>query len=299
MKKLGIWISILLMLAMSVPVKASAAQAQEVRIPVTVLAEGAAPDAVYTVELIPQTEGCPMPEGSANDVYRMNLHGGSGTIRIPCDTLGVFDYLIRQVPGSAENCDYDDSIYRLRLFVTAAEDGSTVTTALIYGQEETKEPSALFRNYWAKPVYVAFTALKTMDGKTPEDGAFTFRLLSETGEVLYEVENQGRNIVFPALTFDRVGTYRYFLKEVAGTDGKILYDRTVYTITVDVTLDGDYRAAITYERNGKPYSGIPTFRNYTDTGLPKTGDTIGSAFTVMILSAVGLAALFVFRRRKQ
>lgn len=302
MKKLGIWITVLLILMTAMPMKAFAAEPSEAFIPVTVLAEGSQqdPEAMYTIELIPLTPGCPMPQGSEGGRYRMPVIGGEETfIRIPCDTLGVYDYTIRQVPGEEPDCSYDGSSYRLRLFVTAAEDGSTVVSGLIYGQEGTKVPAVLFRNHWVEPVYVRLSALKAMDGKTPEDGQFLFRLIGEDGEILFETKNLGRYVTFPELRFDREGTYRYFLKEVAGKDKKILYDRTVYTVTVEVTKDTDYHARVTYERNGKPWSGTPVFRNYTDTGSPKTGDEIGRYVWLLGLSGTALAALFVYRRRKQ
>lgn len=303
MKKLGIWSCVLLILVFSiVPVAALAAQAQVVTIPVRVQAEGSEADrqAEYTVELIPRTTGCPMPEDCDGSIYRLTLKGGeTGSIRIPCDTLGVYKYTIRQVPGTDPDCTYDEREYTLQLFVTAQEDGTVSASAQISLQEGEKEPQVLFHNHWADPVYLSFSARKTLDGNTPEDGAFTFRLLSEDGEVVYEVKNDGRRVTFPELRFDREGTYRFFLKEVARQGTKILYDRSVYTITVTVTKDVDYQAQVTYERNGKPWYGTPSFANYTDTGSPKTGDGIGIWFSALGLSAAALAALLVLRRRKQ
>ena len=303
MKKLGIWLCVLLMLVFGmVPVNAFAAESETVSIPVRVLLEGSEPDrkAEYAVELIAQTPGCPMPEGSVGGVYRLTLKGEStGSIRIPCDTQGVFDYSIQQVPGTDPDSTYDEQVYRLRLYVTVQENGSLSASALLYGQDGQKQTEVLFRNRWADPVYLSFSARKTMDGETPKDGAFTFRLLSEDGDVIHEVKNDGRRVTFPSLRFDREGTFRFFLKEVAGKNKKILYDRAVYTITVTVTKDTDYHARVTYERNGKPWSGTPSFANYTDTGSPKTGDTIGIYVTGLGISAAARAALFVFRRRKQ
>lgn len=302
MKKLGIWSCILLVLfAAAVPGHAFAAEREQISIPVRVLTEGSEPDrnGVYTVELLAQTPGSPMPEGSTAGVYRLSLKGGStGHIVIPCDVLGVFDYRIRQVPGTDSDCIYDEQTYRLRLYVTEREDGSLSASAMLYDREEEKQTEILFCNHWADPVYLTLSARKTMDGSTPKDGAFTFRLLSEDGKVLHEVKNKGRRVTFPALRFDREGTYRFFLKEVAGRNRKILYDRSVYTITVTVTKDTDYRTQVTYERNGKSWSGTPSFANYTDTGSPKTGDAIGIYITVLGLSTLALAVL-LFRRKRR
>lgn len=301
MKKLGIGLWTLLVLTFCVlPVHALAANVEEVRIPVRVLEEGSAPDREvrYIVELKAKTPGAPMPDTEA--VFHLALGAGeTGYIPIPVQTLGVFDYTVCQLPGTDPDCSYDGTEYRLRLFVTLAEDGSKEATALLFGQEDTKEAAVLFRNYWAAPAYVSLSAWKTLDGNTPADGAFSFRLLAEDGEVVYERENDGRRVRFPALRFDREGTFRFFLKEVAGEDKTILYDRAVYTITVTVTKDADYRAEVSYERNGKSWPGTPSFANYTDTGSPKTGDAIGIWLAVLVLSAGALTSLWVFRRKQQ
>lgn len=297
MKKLGIWSWVLLVLVFGIlPVNALGTETETVAIPVQVLPEGEE----YTVVLEAETAGAPMPEGSDGKSFRLLLKGGeTGEFLIPCDRMGVFDYCIRELPGEDPGCTYDSREYRLRLYVTAGEDGRACASALLYGQEGRKEPAVLFRNRWAEPVYVTIRALKTLDGNTPEDGAFTFRLLAENGEVLFEEENKGRRVTFPALRFDAEGTYRFFLKEKAGKDDEILYDRAVYTIQVEVTKDTDYRAQVTYLRNGKPYSGTPAFANYTDTGSPKTGDDIGIYAAVLVLSAGALGSLLAFRRKKR
>lgn len=302
MKKRGIWWCILLMLTLGVlPGKAFAEEVQTVDIPVRILVEGAVPgrETDYTVELRAKTHGAPMPDNCVDETWQMTLKaGGTGYICIPCDRLGVFDYTIRQIPGTAEDCTYDTVQYRLRVMVTMKEDGEKTAAALLFGQEDEKVMLAAFRNRWAQPDYLTISAWKTMDGNTPEDGAFRFRLLSEDGEVVYEVKNDGRRVRFPELRFDREGTFRYFLKEVAGGNRKVLYDRSVYTITVTVTRDTDYHADAVYERNGKPWSGTPSFANYTDTGSPKTGDTIVVWFGLLGASAAAMAVLLWCRKKQ-
>ena len=299
MKKAGIWLCILLIGAV-LPLTARGAVLQEVTIPVTVVAEGSGTDpaAVYVVELIPQTPGCPMPEGSEAGRYAMELASGETRyICIPCASLGVYDYILRQRQGNITDCIYDPQTYRLRLILTSGENGMPEAAALIYGEEGSKQLSVLFRNRWREPVAVNLKALKTLDGETPEDGRFSFRLLNGDGTLVEEKKNTGRNVSFSTMYFDREGTYTFFLKETTGTEGKIQYDRTVYTVTVEVTADPEYRAAVTYLRNGKPYSGTPVFANYTDTGSPKTGDTIGRWIAVLAVSSAGLAMLLKKRRQ--
>ena len=303
MKKLGIWSMILLVLVFgTMPVPVLAAERTEVSIPVRIMAVGTEPDqtAEYTLELVPQTPGCPMPENWEGDAYRMNLRSGrTENLCIPCDTLGVFDYVLRQIPGTDPDCTYDRREYRIRLYATAAEDGSISTAAMLYGQDAGKETTALFRNHWAAPAYVTISARKTLDGATPEDGAFTFRLTSEDGGLQYEEKNLGRRVVFPALRFDTEGTFRFLLEEVEGSEKGILYDTTKYTIVIDVVRDGDYHANVHYACGDKPWSGFLYFRNYTDTGSPKTGDTIGTWLGLLGFSAVALGVLLAAHRKRQ
>ena len=236
-----------------------------------------------------------MPEGSEAGKCAMELTSGETKyICLPCTCVGVYDYILRQRQRDAPDCVYDSQTYRLRLILTSGEDEAPEAAALIYGQEGSKQPEVLFRNRWPDQVAVNLKAQKTLDGETPADGRFSFRLLKEDGSLVEEQKNTGRNIAFSTLYFEREGTYTFFLKEVTGTEGKIQYDRTVYTVTVEIK---DGQAQITYLRNGKPYTGTPAFANYTDTGSPKTGDTVGSWTAVLAVSTAGLAMLLKKRRQ--
>ncbi len=298
MKKWGIWLSLLAVLLAGLPVQTRAADTGEILIPVSVLSEGYQPDpdAIYTVELAAQTEGAPMPEGSAGDRCRLEMKNGSTVLKFRCEMLGVFDYTVRQIPGSAPECTYDDEVFRLRLFVTKTETGDMAVSAVVYGQDESKAANILFRNYWAKPVWVTLTAAKLLDGGTPEDDAFTFQLLTWGGQEL-RAKNQGRRVEFPELRFDAEGTYWYELKEKAGKEEGIFYDTSVYSILIHVTKDRDYHAEVEIRRNDEPYEGIPVFRNYTEGGTPQTGDTVGIPLTVTLLS--GAALLILLRKRSK
>lgn len=297
------WISALwaLILAFSsVGMAAFASEAAAV-IPVQIRLEGALPQSseTFVVELLPQGDDCPMPGGSEEGRCLLKLTGASsGNIRIPCDQVGVYDYAIQQIPGKDPNCTYDRRVYDLRVFVTRSEFEGLDVSAVVYGPGGEKRDGILFQNVYAYSDTVTITAIKTLDGRIPEDGAFSFRLLDETGTLVFEEENHGTRVTFPSIRYDAAGTYRYYLKEVKGDDDGILYDRTVYTVTVEVTRDTDFHAAVTCERNGKAYTGTPKFSNYTRSAVPKTGDSIGIYAAGLVLSSGALANLLRKRRRQ-
>lgn len=113
------------------------------------------------------------------------------------------------------------------------------------------------------PAKVTITAQKTLDGSAAEGSDYRFVLKDESGNVIQTVQNNGGNITFAPLSFSKTGTYIYTLSEMIGKDSSITYDTSIYSITIDVTKSGDYKAAISYGKDGEPYSGIPVFVNTT------------------------------------
>ena len=185
---------------------------------------------------------------------------------------------------------------------------------------------AVFKNaYKAKGTTVIIGATKTLEGRTLAAGEFTFKLTGADGRT-YEAKNaaDGR-IEFPAIDFDKVGTYDFALVEMNDGQTGITYDDRSYKVTVVVTDDGkgNLVANVTWP-NGTP----PTFKNTYTKPVPsvtpttpttpttpcapgksfarfaKTGDTampIACAATLAILAAgaVGAAAFGALRKREK
>ncbi len=139
------------------------------------------------------------------------------------------------------------------------------------------------KNYWtvtntwnheSEPATVNLNARKYLDGDVT-DRTFDFQLKDENGNVVQTVQNKADEIIFDELTFDKEGTYKYTISEVAGTDETIEYDSTVYTVVVKVTLqDKDYVAEVVCYRDGEVWQEndrIPTFNNITK---PQSGTLV-------------------------
>ena len=98
-------------------------------------------------------------------------------------------------------------------------------------------------------------------------GEFTFELTDEaTGSVIAVATNDELgNVAFfdekssAGLAYDEPGTFRYTIREVAGYEANMVYDKSVILLTVDVTeTDNGLVATTTY--NG-PGGGEPAFYN--------------------------------------
>lgn len=295
--------------SLGVPVRA--AEVVRAEIPVEITLSGSAPQTaeVYTVELVPEDGTCPMPEGTGSGCYTMDLTGAQpGCLALEFERPGVYCYTLRQRCGDRADCGYDDRAYHLSVYVTNDGNGGYDLSVAAYREQESSKRAAIsFENYYAIPATTVITAGKTLDGKAPKDGAFTFQLMAQDGTVVGTAKNLGDSVTFDALTFDREGTYRYRLREQAGTDKTVIYDESIYDVTVTVALDGDYTATVSYSKDGKPLDGTPVFANLTKaqeptkTDNPKTGDRSQIALWagLMALSLAGGTAVLLLSRRRR
>ena len=226
---------------------------------------------------------------------------------------GTHIYTMREIGAgtTAAGVTYDATTYQVTADVVEIDNELRVDFA-IDGAD-----GAVFKNaYKAKGTTVIIGATKTLEGRTLAAGEFTFKLTGADGRT-YEAKNaaDGR-IEFPAIDFDKVGTYDFTLVEMNDGQTGITYDGRSYKVTVVVTDDGkgNLVANVTWP-NGTP----PTFKNtYTKPvpavtpGTPgkppvrfaKTGDEtmpIACAATLAILAAgaVGAAAFGALRKREK
>lgn len=226
---------------------------------------------------------------------------------------GTHIYTMREIGAgtTAAGVTYDATTYQVTADVVEIDNELRVDFA-IDGAD-----GAVFKNaYKAKGTTVIIGATKTLEGRTLAAGEFTFKLTGADGRT-YEAKNaaDGR-IEFPAIDFDKVGTYDFTLVEMNDGQAGITYDGRSYKVTVVVTDDGkgNLVANVTWP-NGTP----PTFKNtYTKPapavtpGTPgkpparfaKTGDEtmpIACAATLAILAAgaVGAAAFGALRKREK
>ncbi|WP_414169910.1 Spy0128 family protein [Streptococcus sp. BJSWXB5TM5] len=91
--------------------------------------------------------------------------------------------------------------------------------------------------YYVKVDPVTYTpeVSKVLDGRTLNDGDFSFTLKQEGGTHQETVTNKNGKATFSQLTFEKPGTYTYKITEVAGSDTNVDYDGMEVTLTVTVT----------------------------------------------------------------
>ena len=150
--------------------------------------------------------------------------------------------------------------------------------------------------------------IKYLDFEAAE--GFEFVLIGPDGKVIETVKSGADGkFAFSKLSYSTEGIYKYLVKEVIGDDEDIIYDESVYTVTVTVTKDGE-ALKVSYEvlKDEAKYEGVIEFNNETTVEIPDnpppyddnpdTGDNAGVYMFILALTFVAINVTFGFRRRR-
>ena len=160
------------------------------------------------------------------------------------EETGEYRYTIREQAGNDGTITYDTR--ELAVVVTVTDEAGQLTAVAEY------EGNQVFENsYQPQAGSVVLSAEKVLTGRTLQANEFDFELVDEDGTVLQTKANDGTGkIYFDALSYEETGEYHYTIREKAGIDGTITYDRKELAVVVTVTdEDGQLTAVAEYEGN--------------------------------------------------
>lgn len=255
------------------------------------------------------------------DVVATGVNAADGSVALSAVKYtqpGTHRYTLHEVGGGtiANGVTYDGATYTV---VTTVKDNGDGTLSVAHALEGARE--ATFANaYQATSTTVTIGATKTLVGKNLEDGQFTFVLTAADGTELKAKNAADGKIAFPALTFDKPGTYEFALTELDDAQANVTYDKHAYKVTVTVvdgwlghlnaTVAGDadvFAFTNTYAEPPAPVQPTqPGGKTFTPSGLvgkvlTQTGDDklalVLPLAAVALAGAASIAALVIMRRR--
>lgn len=149
-------------------------------------------------------------------------------------TYGTYTYTVKeQIPsGDKHGIAYDQRTVQITVTVTDNGDG-TLTAVADYTN------GSVFTNVYSvtgSPTF-SLTGEKQLSGRDLESGEFTFVLEDSTGGKLTAV-NDGKEFRFQNVPLAGLGIHTFTLYEKDTGKGGIVYDTTVYTVTVTVIDNG-------------------------------------------------------------
>ena len=147
--------------------------------------------------------------------------------------VGTHKYTISEVAGSEPGVTYDTTIQEVEVKVEKVSATELKATA----SKEAKD--LVFKNVYtpAGAASVTLGAKKVLEGKTLEAGKYSFELKKEDGTVVETATNAADGTVtFSPISYDesQVGTHKYTISEVAGSEPGVTYDTTIQEVEVKV-----------------------------------------------------------------
>ena len=147
--------------------------------------------------------------------------------------VGTHKYTISEVVGSEAGITYDKTVQEVEVTVEKVSATELKATA----SKEAKD--LVFTNKYtpAGATSVILGAKKVLEGKNLEAGKYSFELKKEDGSVVETVKNAADGTVtFSPISYDesQVGTHKYTISEVVGSEAGITYDKTVQEVEVTV-----------------------------------------------------------------
>lgn len=244
-----------------------------------------------------------------------NSRDGSVALRsITYTEPGTHSYMLREVGGGTHKAgvEYDGSVFAVTTTVT---DNGNGTLSVTHKVDNDANAVGFTNSYAPAATSVTLGASKVLNGKSLEDGEFSFALEGEDGTRLTAGNDANGMVAFPAIQYSETGTYQYTLSEVKGSETGVTYDEAAYAVTVAVEDggEGSLVATVSYE-GGK----APVFSNtYQEpegpaaaddpvsfvkaavSGAAKTGDNLlGIAGAIAAVAAVAAAVAVLSRRKK-
>ena len=220
-----------------------------------------------------------------DDVVVANgTNDANGTVTlspIRYEAPGTHTYMLREACPNAlglyKGVTYDGTTYTV---VTTVSDNGDGTLTATHKLEGTTESAGFTNKYHAMPTQVSIGAVKVLEGRELKKDEFSFKLVGEDIESTVTNDADGK-INFDKFEYDEPGTHAYTISEVKGDEVGMTYDKSVFTVTVNVVDDGEgnLKANVAFTKGDKSVEGIVFNNTYKkpetpvptpDPGTPKT-----------------------------
>ncbi len=169
---------------------------------------------------------------------------GNAVIRLTELRPGQYTYTLTEKDEGMPGMRYD--LTPRTVIVTVEENSGVLTASVEIDGVDTD--TANFRNdYILNSTSHTISGSKLLQGRAPIDGEFSFSLYETDATFVLApgtaprqtVENVGDSFSFEAITYTRVGTYYYSVKEENTSVPGVTYDTTHYHVIVTVSAAGE------------------------------------------------------------
>lgn len=151
--------------------------------------------------------------------------------------LGKHTFTVSEKNTGKGGVSYDARVYDVSVIVSDDGMGGMIVGIPMVTYHGVATGLVFTNSYSTEPVTYEIQATKNYN-KPLNGGEFSFTLIGE-GVTQTKTNDANGLVTFDELTFDTEGTYTYTVTEVKGDKSYITYDETVYTVTIEVTDNGE------------------------------------------------------------
>ena len=229
-------------------------------------------------------------EGKDAKVVATGKNAADGKITMSAvkyDKAGTHTYTLREAKGgtTSKGITYSDAKYTIETIITDNGDGTLSAKHELKGDK----PAEFTNTYRVTPLdaELGFGLSKAIDGREWTDGdEFSFTITAPDGTPLpnpatvtvskRDAKDGIAAIKVGKIHYTAAGTYKYEIRENAGSTAGMTYDAHVATAEVTVTEDDDgtLTANVTKKENGRFTNTYRTELNYTAAGGLKLSKTL-------------------------
>lgn len=221
-----------------------------------------------------------------DDVVVANgTNDANGTVTlspIRYEAPGTHTYTLREACPNAlglyKGVTYDGTTYTV---VTTVSDNGDGTLTATHKLEGTTESAGFTNKYHAMPTQISIGAIKVLEGRELKKDEFSFKLVGKDIESTVTNDADGK-INFDKFEYDEPGTHAYTISEVKGDEVGMTYDKSVFTVTVNVVDDGEgnLKANVAFTKGDKSVEGIVFNNTYKKPETPVLTPDPGTRKTV-------------------
>lgn len=229
-------------------------------------------------------------EGESAKVVTTGTNDANGNItmgKITYDKPGTHIYTLREVNGgtTSKGITYSDAKFTIETTITDKGDGTLEAKHVL--QEAKKAEFTNAYSVTPTDADLDFGLSKAIDGREWTDGdEFSFTITAPEGTPLpnpatvtvskRDAKDGIAAIEFGKIRYTAAGTYKYEIRENAGSTVGMTYDAHVATAEVTVTENGEgnLKANVTKKENGRFTNTYRTELNYTAAGGLKLSKTL-------------------------
>ena len=197
-------------------------------------------------------------DGNVNETVTNKANGKINFSTLSFDKAGVYNYTVKEVPGTNTDVDYDAMTINVKVTVTKdANTGllsaSTVMTSS--GGEATDANDRVFNNYVVPAIPIRVDFKKALVGRPLKENEFTFEMKDKNGVVVATGTNDEHGVVtfnqLPEVKNAQVGKvikYTVSEKVPANKEFGVTYDNMVAEVSVTVSKNADHtlKATVAY-----------------------------------------------------